>query len=138
MIPSLAHMKNAEKLHMFHTLYISCNCYSKRELSKLFAYWKILHAFVGLFICRLLIFFKINFSKILSGIQSECQTVWIQIRSHVLSGLIWVQTVCKGYQQTTLEGKELTTLVDCLCFRFILESIGLFKLMLNIPVNNFF
>ena len=24
-----------------------------------------------------------------------------------LSGLIWVQTVCKGYQQTTLVGKEL-------------------------------
>ena len=25
----------------------------------------------------------------------------------VLSGLIWVQTVRKGYQQMTLEGKEL-------------------------------
>ena len=25
-----------------------------------------------------------------------------------LSGLIWVQTVCKGHQQTTLGGKELT------------------------------
>ena len=25
----------------------------------------------------------------------------IQIRPYVLSGLIWVQTVCKGYQQTT-------------------------------------
>ena len=48
------------------------------------------------------------FRKILSGIKSECQTVWIEIRSHVLSGLIWVQTVYKGYQQTTLEGKELT------------------------------
>ena len=30
-----------------------------------------------------------------------CQTVWIQIRSVVLSRLIWIQTVCKGYQQTT-------------------------------------
>ena len=27
-----------------------------------------------------------------------CQTVWIQIRPDVL---IWVQTVCKGYQQMT-------------------------------------
>ena len=26
---------------------------------------------------------------------------------HFLSGLIWVQTVCKGYQQMTIEGKEL-------------------------------
>ena len=26
--------------------------------------------------------------------------VWIQIRTDVFSVLIWVQTVCKGYQQT--------------------------------------
>ena len=39
--------------------------------------------------------------KNLSGIPSECQTVWIQIRPDVLSCLIRVQTVCKGYQQTT-------------------------------------
>ena len=25
----------------------------------------------------------------------------------VLSGLIWVHTICKGYQETTLGGKEL-------------------------------
>ena len=41
------------------------------------------------------------------GIPSECQTVCIQIRPDILSGLIWVQTVCKGYQQTTLVTKEL-------------------------------
>ena len=29
------------------------------------------------------------------------QTVWIQIRPDVLSGLIGIQTVCKGYQQAT-------------------------------------
>ena len=29
-------------------------------------------------------------------------------RDHIImSGLIWVQTVCKGYQQTTQVGKEL-------------------------------
>ena len=27
--------------------------------------------------------------------------VWIQIRTDILSVLIWVQTVCKGYQQRT-------------------------------------
>ena len=37
----------------------------------------------------------------------QCQTVWIQIRPDILAGLIWVQTVCKGYQQMTLVGKEL-------------------------------
>ena len=31
----------------------------------------------------------------------ECQTVWIQIRPGFRLGLIWVQTVCKGYQQMT-------------------------------------
>ena len=45
--------------------------------------------------------------KILSGILSECQTVLIRIRPDVSSDLIWVQIVCKGYQQTALEGKEL-------------------------------
>ena len=52
--------------------------------------------------CRLLTFFsKLTFSKILSGTLSGCQTVWIQIRTDALSVLIWVKTVCKGYQQTT-------------------------------------
>ena len=45
-----------------------------------------------------------------------------------MSGLIWVQTVCKGYQQTTLVGKELTNfethlhaLWSWFAFRFISE-----------------
>ena len=41
------------------------------------------------------------FQKILSGTLSECQTVWIQIRTDILLVLIWVQTVCKCNQQTT-------------------------------------
>ena len=45
------------------------------------------------------------FQKFLSGTPSECQTVWIQIRPNILSGLIWVQTACKGYQQKILVGK---------------------------------
>ena len=39
--------------------------------------------------------------KILSGTLSKCQTIWIQIRTDILSVLLWVQTVCKGYHQTT-------------------------------------
>ena len=38
------------------------------------------------------------FRKILSGIPSECQAVWIQI---------WFQTVRKSYQPTTPVGKGL-------------------------------
>ena len=47
------------------------------------------------------LFSKYFFQKHLSGTLSECQTVCIQIRTHVLLVLIWEQTVCKGYQQTT-------------------------------------
>ena len=42
---------------------------------------------------------KINFfKKKLSGVLSERPAVWIQIRTDLLFVLIWVQTVCKGYQ----------------------------------------
>ena len=46
------------------------------------------------------VFLNKHFRKNLSGIRSECQTVLIpiQIRPDVLSGLIWVQTLCKGCQ----------------------------------------
>ena len=44
----------------------------------------------------------LTFRKILSGIPSEYQTDLIRIRPDILSGLIWVQSVCKGYEQTSL------------------------------------
>ena len=31
---------------------------------------------------------------------NQCQTVWIKIRTDILWVLIWVHSVCKGYQQT--------------------------------------
>ena len=50
-------------------------------------------------LCRF--FTKSTFSKnFIQEYLQECQTVWIQIRPDILSGLIWVQTVCKGYLQT--------------------------------------
>ena len=61
------------------------------------------------FCCRLLTFFQnLLFQKVLSGTLSQCQTVWIQIKTVILLILIWIQTVCKGYQQTTkvAAGKE--------------------------------
>ena len=50
------------------------------------------------------------FRKILSEIQSECQTVWIQIWPNILSGLIWVQNCLQriSADDTTVVGKELT------------------------------
>ena len=39
------------------------------------------------------------------------QTVWIQIKTNILQVIIWVQTVCKSYQQMTKVAaarKELT------------------------------
>ena len=71
-----------------------------KQFPYLFAYW------VFFVVCWF--FLDQPFWKIISGIQSECQTVWIQIRPDILSGLIWIKTVCKGYEQTTLVGKELT------------------------------
>ena len=75
------------------------------------------HCLLGNFSCFLSSadFFQNQlFEKFLSGIPSECQTVWTLIRPDDSSGLIWVQTVCQGYQQTTLVDKELKSM--CLDF----------------------
>ena len=50
------------------------------------------------FFCHLLIFYQ---NQLFFNWLSNCQTVWIQIRPYILSGLISVLTVCKSYQQTT-------------------------------------
>ena len=57
--------------------------------------------------CSLHFFQNHLYRNILSGIPSDCQTVWVQIRPDNLSGLIWVQTVCKGFQRTTLVDKYI-------------------------------
>ena len=56
------------------------------------------------FFCLLLNFREINFS----GIPSKWPTVWIQVRPNFLSGLIWVETVCKCNQQKTPVRKQFT------------------------------
>ena len=52
--------------------------------------------------------FKINFFERFFQEYHQCETVWTQIWLNVVLGLIWGQTVCKGYMHTTLGGKELT------------------------------
>ena len=66
------------------------------------------------------------FQKILSGALIECQTVWIQIRTDILSVLIWVQTVCKGYQQMTkvATSKERVNETMRQCFVQELSDLG--------------
>ena len=41
-----------------------------------------------------------EFSGALRELMLKCQTVWTQIGTDRMSGLIWVQTVYKAYQQT--------------------------------------
>ena len=55
-------------------------------------------------------FFKVNFSEKLfqkKTFQKCLQNV--KIRPDIMSGLVWVKTVCKCYQQMTPVGKELDT-----------------------------
>ena len=68
-----------------------------KKYSIVSAYWVIMHFFLSS-----ADFFQNQLFE--ERKPSECQTVWIQIRPEVLSGLIWIQIVCKGYQQTTLVG----------------------------------
>ena len=75
---------------------------SVHNVFNLFAYWVILY-----FLSPTDFFFSNSTSlKILSGKPPECQTVWIQIRSELLLGLLWVQTILNSYQRTTLVGKR--------------------------------
>ena len=74
--------------------------------AELFAAWDIFMLF-----CHLLIFFKIFFfRKNISGIPSMSNS--LDPDQAIMSGLIWVQDVCKSYQQMTLVGKELKVLTD--------------------------
>ena len=41
----------------------------------------------------------------------QIEIVCLLIRPNIMSGLIWVQTVCKNYQQSTLKGKEVTEIL---------------------------
>ena len=68
----------------------------------------IMHIFKEIF-CRLLgAFLNHDFKKKYFKIPSECLTVWNKIMSDALLGLTLVQNVCKGNQQMTQAGKELT------------------------------
>ena len=54
--------------------------------------------FACFFVVSADLFSKLMFSK---NHFWECQTVWIKIRTNIMSVLILTQTVCKGYPQMT-------------------------------------
>ena len=58
---------------------------------------------LGNFLC-LFCHWLIYFFKIRNTISKQFRS-----RPNILPGLIWVQTVCTGYQQTALAGKEINT-----------------------------
>ena len=61
-------------------------------------------------VCRLMIIFKINFSKeIFPLYHQSVKQIWIQIRHFVRPDLY--QIVCQGYQQRALVGEELPTII---------------------------
>ena len=65
-----------------------------------------------------MIFFERKYFDFFQEYHPESQTVWIQIRPDVLLGLIWVQTVCKGYQHTKPVGEVLIFSAFCLRTHF--------------------
>ena len=109
---------------MFHTDQVNINIKSKLkenlvinytlidERCKLLNAWEGIHSLhAGKFSCFFVVcrfFSKSAFSK--NCFRNRiwvCQIVWTQIRPDILSGLICGQTVCKGYQQTSIKGKKL-------------------------------
>ena len=100
---------------------------------QLFACWVISRDFflssVDFFFFLEIFFFFKKKKKNLLGIPSECQTIWIKIRPDVLSGLIWVQSVCKGYQQTTIvatSGERINQILVLSWFMQHLRTVWLF------------
>ena len=101
------------------------------------------------YFCENNFFLKKNIQELLQSVK----TGWIQIWPDIFSGLIWVQTVCKGDQQKAIAGKVLrvwllssktwahdyqiftATILSIISVRF--QVFCLFGLILYIPVNNF-
>ena len=87
-------------------------------------------SFFMFFFTFLDIFFKINFFE--KFFQEYYQSV------NVLSGLIWVQTVCKSYQQTSPGYKELKDMLIWTGTLYTLVVIIYYISMLhyvNIPID---
>ena len=65
----------------------------------LISFWIFEYCFYLLFLHFLWLCHILLFRFWIFSIPSGFQKVWIQIKPDILTGLIWVLTVCKGYQQ---------------------------------------
>ena len=83
-------------------------------------------------LCGLLTFFlQIYLFKKFFQEHYQCQTVWIQVRTYVSSVLIWVQTVCKGYQRTTKVADSKERVIYYIPEGLIVENITLRHAIIN-------
>ena len=80
-------------------------------------YWVILHVFLS----SADFFSKLTFSKTSLGDTVKMSNSLLPDHADVLSSLIWVQTVCKDYQQTLVVGKEITCSIPLVSMYFQLE-----------------
>ena len=89
--------------------------HSKHHRHQMVSTLEIFHAVLSSAVVVIFLFFHNQlFRKILSGTPSECQTVWVKIRPDRLLGQICVQSVCKGYEQTTQVGNEIINSIQTL------------------------
>ena len=72
--------------------------------------------------------------KNLAGTLSECHSVLIQISTDVLSVLIWFQTFCKDYQQTTTDNKRFLEKYNPNITRYVNVMFPLLSSCLKIEV----
>ena len=88
-----------------------------------FATWEIFQAFLSSAVCFL--FFKINFCKKFFQ-QYHLSLKHNGSRLDFLSGLIWVQSVCKGHQQTIVArvNKKPPMHFFRKCFGYVLVSVS--------------
>ena len=100
--PKIGHVLLLKCWQHFNKVYIynffltlnRCLIFWNHPYSNNSACWEMFHDFL----LSADFFSKLAINKILSGIPAESQTVNIQIRPDILSSLICVQTVHKGYQ----------------------------------------
>ena len=126
---------------LWHLIWVCavCKCPTKKTLDfyiQAIHFWignRILYSVSSLvccdfsLFCHLLIFFKINFfEKKISGIPSDCQTVWIQIRPDRMSGLICVQLFAKVISRRHSVDKELIKKADVKSRKTLLPIMSVF------------
>ena len=96
-IVAICYLKCRVATNITHWLKLKNDAFAKNCFDQFLDFQLLLLLFLHtLLLCHILLFGCWIFS-----IPYRCQTVWIQNRPDILSGLIWVQTVCMGYQQTT-------------------------------------